>query len=351
MAVTDQVRNWRCRDAASCPRGTNSRPSHCLADEARGSRVGAEPRVTGRGRREIDVLLAVDPRQVVGCAVSMRSMIDAAAADVRFRFHVMTHRVSRRDRTDLVRTAVDARPGTAISVSEYDGSPFEHLVRSKLITRTCYAPLLLADVLPHDVERCVYADCDLVVSRDISELWEVPLAGHTLGAVMNGSLADSRSHQQRLRLREPRYFNSGLLLIDVARWRALRVGERAAELAAREGDSFILHDQDALNAALQEDWIELPWYWNVWTTSDRLNEDSAAIFHFMGAPKPWHADYDGRFRSRFMDCLDRTPFRSRCPWNPLGIGRLVARVRRRIPYVPGALRVLRLRLRAPLVKR
>lgn len=289
----------------------------------------------------IHVLLALDSHQVVGCAVTIRSILDNAEPGAQLWFHVMTSGVSVRDRNALAQTVAETKRGARVSFYEVDTSRFSRLLRSKLVTHTCYAPLLVAEVLPEHIQRCIYADCDLAVERDIVGLWEFSLEGKTLGAVVNGDLEDALGHQRRLGLRAPHYFNSGVLLIDLARWREHRVGERAAAVAAEIGDALILHDQDALNVALQDDWVELPWYWNVWTTSMRLTNDSAAVFHFMGAPKPWHADYAGRYANHFFRYAERTPFRVRKPWNPLGVGAFLARMRRRVPYLPAVLRLLR----------
>jgi hypothetical protein len=64
----------------------------------------------------------------------------------------------------------------------------------------------------------------------------------------------------------------------------------------------------------------------------------------MGGPKPWHADYDRRFQEKFYRYLDRTPLSGWRPWNPAGLGAGLARLRRRIPYLPSAVRHLRRRI-------
>jgi hypothetical protein len=95
---------------------------------------------------------------------------------------------------------------------------------------------------------------------------------------------------------------------------------------------------------VEGDWIELPLHWNQWVVDPSLHTRSRAVFHYMGAPKPWHADYNGRFSDLFLDCLDRTPFRGTRPWNPGGLGALLARTRRRVPYLPAVIRIARRRL-------
>jgi lipopolysaccharide biosynthesis glycosyltransferase len=293
----------------------------------------------------VHVMLAVDPRCAIGCAVSMQSIADNATAGVPIHFHVVTSGLSEADRNALRSTAngITGRH-LRVSFSEFDPALVAHLVRSKIVTHTAYARLFLADLLPRDVTRCVYVDCDLVFERDIVELWGIDLNGCCVGAVPNGSAEEVQRYQQRLGLATPAYFNSGVLLVDVDRWRRMEVGPRAMAEAARVGDHLILHDQDALNCALHGDWLPLPLHWNVWVIYPGLKPGDRAVRHFMGAPKPWHADYDGPYADRFLSYLDRTAYRGWRPWNPGGIGSWLARVRRRVPYLPSVLRIARLRL-------
>ncbi len=289
----------------------------------------------------IHILLAVDARQVLGCAVSMRSVLEHVRAGAEVHFHLMTDGVPDRDRAALRETvAGSGRPAT-LALYDVDVSRFEHLMRSKLISHTAYARLLLDEVLPTGVERCIYLDCDMVVVRDIAEAWTFDLQGLTLAAVEDGKEVDARAHQERLGLAAPRYFNSGFAVIDVARWRARGVSASAIAHAERVGDRLVLHDQDAMNCALEGDWVPLPNEWNAHVPfTEWLREDSEAVFHYTSAPKPWSADYDRRFGALFYRYLDLTAYAGHRPWNPLGLGALVARTRRRFPYLPTVIRVL-----------
>lgn len=291
---------------------------------------------------ELHLVFAADERCVEGCAVAVRSAVESSTAD-RVHLHLVTSGLDEAQRDLLTRTADEAPRDTTVDFTEFDAAPVRHLLRSKLITHTAYARLFLAELLP-GVERCIYLDCDLVVRRDLAELWATPLQGLTLGAVDNAAWQDPREHQARLGLARPRYFNSGVLLLDLARWRQREVGARALEVAGRLGDRLVLHDQDALNCALQEDWLSLPGHWNRWVIEPELRADAEVVFHYMGWPKPWHADYDRPHGALFFETLDRTPLRGWRPWNPLGLGRQAARLRRRFPFIPTVIRMVRNRM-------
>jgi lipopolysaccharide biosynthesis glycosyltransferase len=295
----------------------------------------------------IHVVLAADRRCVRGCAVSIRSILENSRPIASFHFHLITSGVRARARDDLARTVRGSDRDAQVSFATFDTAAVRHLVRSRRISHTAYVRVFLGSLLPPQVRRCIYVDCDLLFERDIVELWETELGGRSAGAVDNSKWEDSELHRRRLGLREATYFNSGVLLVDLELWRKRKVDARALALAERLGDELILHDQDALNGALEGDWLPLSLHWNVWVIDPELQASARAIFHFMGWPKPWHADYSGRFADKFFRYLDETPFAGWRPWNPLGMGHLLRRARQRLPYLPSVARILRIRGSTP----
>ena len=180
------------------------------------------------------------------------------------------------------------------------------------LTPSTYSRLLIPELLPTHVRRAVYLDADVLVRSDVSRLFKVDLGGSPIGTVRD-FLITSTAHQAsgvRDRTHARPYFNAGVLVIDVAKWRSSRVAERALEYAA-SGDSLLWADQDALNAVVQ-DWCELDFHWNVQPSAGdlfaaerqptpeaqpRLHHEggeldhsvyrAARILHFAGPVKPW----------------------------------------------------------------
>jgi len=292
----------------------------------------------------IQIVLAVDRRHVTGCSVTMQSVLENVNPASALHFHVAVDGISARDRARLMATVV---PRATLEFWEFDRSRVLHLTRSRIISHSAYARFFVGEIVPPGESRCIYLDSDLIVERDVSELRGFPLDGRTLGAVENLWAEEQAEHQARLGLSAPRYFNSGVLLIDLERWRARDVMRRALDAGARLGHDLILHDQDALNCTLDADWVALPSAWNVAVFNPALTGESAAVFHYMGAPKPWEVDYDGPFAEKFVKYLRLSPYAEVRPWNPAGLGRMLARMRRRLPSLGGTLRVLERRLRSP----
>ncbi len=114
-----------------------------------------------------------------------------------------------------------------------------------------YARLFVSSDLPQELNRVLYLDCDIVVMRSIRELWNLDLQGKTIGALMD---AFSRYYRKNLDL-EPDdiMFNSGVMLIDLEKWRRKNVESRLFEFIKAKNGRIQQGDQGALNAVLSYD--------------------------------------------------------------------------------------------------
>ena len=200
-----------------------------------------------------------------------------------------------------------------------DGVPI-----SGYITPAAYDRLLLGDVLPADVSRVLYLDSDIVIAGSIAELWNLDLGGNVVGAVA------SEEHRAgapgRLGLADgEHYFNSGVLLIDLERWRRDRVGHAALAFARDEPHRITWHDQCALNFVLRGRWLALDRKWNLQPPAigpftaylypvpseeglERLR--GAVVIHFTTVAKPWNFLCGHPARHRYWQYLKKTAWRN-----------------------------------------
>ncbi len=190
---------------------------------------------------------------------------------------------------------------------------------------TTYHRLMLARLLPPEVERAIWLDCDMLVERDLTALWNVDLDGHALLAARDRlvPLVSSRygvRSWRSLGLRaEAAYFNSGVMVVDVGRWRDEQVEDRAVRYLRGHRDEIVFWDQEGLNAVLSDRWKEIDprWNWPARTEPDARSgpaEQGPWILHFNGMLKPWLLpEPPAGPRARFYRHLDETPWAG---WRP-----------------------------------
>lgn len=102
--------------------------------------------------------------------------------------------------------------------------------------------------------RAIYMDADMVVTEDLSALWTMQLAT-PVGAVIDAHIVWMASpsmwrpwREEGLQPLTP-YLNTGLMLMDLDRWRAEKLTERTLHFLEKYELPCV--DQDALNLALR----------------------------------------------------------------------------------------------------
>lgn len=114
-----------------------------------------------------------------------------------------------------------------------------------------YARLFVSRVLPENLDRVLYLDCDIIINDSLSGLWNLDMKGKTISALMD---AFSTSYRQNIGLKERDImFNSGVMLIDLKKWKSQKVEKKLLRFIASRKGVIQQGDQGALNAVLSHD--------------------------------------------------------------------------------------------------
>ncbi len=175
--------------------------------------------------------------------------------------------------------------------------------------------LLIPELFP-DLDRALYLDADILFLASVDELFALDLGAHDLGAVPTHAVAGVPPH---LRGELARYYASGLLLMNLPRFRAGNYAERMLEFLRTR--RYEMPDQDALNYVAR-DCLELPARWSYETAffreavadaALRLEGEAAKIVQFSTGDKPWHLGNRHPLRPLFWRYLRMTPYRRTLP--------------------------------------
>ncbi len=217
--------------------------------------------------------------------------------------------------------------GGKVSFLQVDTNKYKNLYTSFQYTPAVYYRLDLANVLNENISKCIYVDCDLIFMDDIRKIWDIDLEGHPIGAIEDVGLMTSKKglaeKAQTLGLQpKQKYFNSGVVVMDLKLWRANRLAEAAIKLA--NSSHFASHDQDVLNKLFLGNWKEIDLRWNVtppitylypkilFSTQYRVKSLAArrnpGILHYAGRYKAWEfAEHKG-FNEEYYALLKQSAF-------------------------------------------
>jgi lipopolysaccharide biosynthesis glycosyltransferase len=269
---------------------------------------------------ECPFVFACDAGYAMQLATALRSLADANRSAWPLEIYILSSGFSESTKEKILLS----QPAGSCSVhwAPVDVAQFAGFSILPHISSIAYARLLIPRVLPESISRALYLDTDILVLGDLAPLCQLDLQGAVVGAVVDQRL-DSQVKLGRTTIdglpfpHVQDYFNDGVLLIDVARWRSERIPEGALEYLKRYPDT-IYGDQDSLNVACDGSWRKLHSGWNCYQIDldQPLSEMAAAqrpnIIHFHGWSKPWdprslnvNAPFYESFRSRTL--FRRTP--------------------------------------------
>ena len=272
-------------------------------------------------RERIVVVCGTDNRYTAPLAVTLRSAIDHLDPQRSILAYVLYSDVTDEDRRRVSHDLPSNR--CAVRWIPVDASKVAGVPLWGRMPVSTYFKLFLTELLPADITRAVWLDCDLLVLDDLSVLWDTDLRGFAAAAVQDKLVPRASSRGGIARRAEvgisddAKYFNAGVMLIDLPRWRAERVTARALDHLTRRWKSVVFWDQEGLNVALTGRWLELDakWNYNVSLPSNRRRADEPVpgILHFAGMLKPWVYRTSDPEWSRYIECLDTTSWKGTRP--------------------------------------
>ena len=285
----------------------------------------------------------------IACTFDERMVMPAFAllASVR-RFHPTTrvhaHLMHAPGLNAEIDQIVAALAGPLFAFTLYEASTdYGHLSAMSHYSKANFYRVDLMTKIEH-AERCLYLDCDIIVTRDLMELYRTDMGGHVTAASTDYLVRYYMSELDRkvpfrgrnyttaeyldevLTLKGGKYLNSGVMVVDLARWNAERVSERVMDYClARPGLTMV--DQDGINAVLDGRYAEIDCRWNAtvymrtvyektrktpsaaWAKIIALWTDDPWIVHFTFESKPWEpGHHKTAYDDVFWDYMMGSPF-------------------------------------------
>lgn len=192
---------------------------------------------------------------------------------------------------------------------------------------TAYGRLFLGELLPET--NCVlYLDSDIIVNLDVKDVFE-QMSGDDLLFVScvgerNWSLDKVLYKKAALKM-EGLCFNSGVLGINLKKWRAENAYQKCIDTIKKFPNQFLSADQAVLNVAFNDDFKILSENINIGALGSYKKELGNGIYHFIGLPKPWHPLMKKYHKNYFM--WERYIKQSALNFNPVRYFNLVNTVR------------------------
>lgn len=278
----------------------------------------------------MNILYASNDGYARHLGVSLYSLLEHNKEAGELSVYVLSVGMSQENRERLLSIAGEAkRPLTVIEMGD-----LKERIHGNVDTRgfdiSAMTRLFAAEALPDAVKKAIYLDCDTVILGNLEPLWNTDLKGALIGMVPEPTVYEEMKASIDLAKDDP-YYNSGVLLMDLERWRQEGLQDKLLQYYIDKGGDLFACDQDTLNGALKGRICSLSPKYNFFTNyryfdyktlvglnasyrevGEKEFEEAKrrpVILHFMGDERPWIAGNHNHYRKYYEAYLSRTPWR------------------------------------------
>ena len=259
--------------------------------------------------KEIPIFFATDDNYVPFLDVSIRSLIDNASKDYKYRIVVLNTGLNKQN-TDKIK----AMENENFKIDFTDISYAVESLRNKL--PVCYHfglaawyRLFIQSLFPQ-YDKIVYLDCDIVVLGDISKLYNMDMQGNNIAGVVEQFVLRTKEFSDYTKLAigvdAKNYINSGIMLIDLKKFREQNIEQKFTYLINKYNFDVIDPDQAYINFLCKDKIKYLDVAWNR-EPLECLECQKPQIIHYALYKKPWQYD-DVYLGEHFWNYAKKSPF-------------------------------------------
>lgn len=267
----------------------------------------------------------IDSKYTRFCGVLMVSLFENNKNES-IKMHILGYHLTNENKKDLL--DITQSYNNEIQFYDIDETIFAGFPISEQWPIVIYFRLMLPMLIDKSIQRILYLDCDILCRGKLNEFYYMDMDNKTICA-KEDILSNYPALYNRLNY-SPLYgyFNSGVILIDLQRWKELNITYKCIEYIQNH---VVKHpDQDALNAVLYKEkkivdsrWNYLSNFHTRYISIQEFEEDLyktkvyyPVLIHFTGA-KPWSNKCDSPFKKEWITYQGKTKWKNLIPKHTL----------------------------------
>lgn len=269
----------------------------------------------------INIAFSSDNNYVPFLCVSIYSLLENSNKNNTYNIYVLDGGISTENKEKLL-NSLSIFKNFNIEFTKINKEIFKNIKEFLQLNQSAYYRLLLPDILPN-VKKIIYLDCDLLILKDITNLFEEDLENSLIAC----SKIFHPNYQNILQKIYPNVkiksaINSGVTIMDLEKLRLENYTKKFIDFVNINSEKLITGDQDVLNIVLVDKIKLISPQWNSTSylfvtknykrcgldkkTYDKYTKEPS-IVHFDGI-KPWSPGSSHPYKKYFFKYLSKTKF-------------------------------------------
>lgn len=172
------------------------------------------------------------------------------------------------------------------------------------ISAATYYRIFVDNYIQKNIKTIFYIDADIIFLKNPINLFkknreELLSSNFVIAARTEKYFSDSKDEVfSRLNLYE-KYFNAGVLIINLHLWREQKIKEKLTAEMKKISNLIIHWDQDVLNSYFNGEYYELDKNLNYNSTDFYNLNNDVILLHYIGSKKPWYMSGLFNFGSQY----------------------------------------------------
>ncbi len=266
--------------------------------------------------KRLSIVVSTDNHYLILLAVLVKSIEENNKTNLPIDLYVISENVTEQNKSRLAKSINQ-------SITTIFWFELEEIVQDKYkvpfdwtsFPRNIHARLYVPHFIPSHVEKILYLDVDMIVCKDVAELFEIDLGNNIVGAVLDqhvhtfsNAWGGIKNYKELGLSPDSKYFNTGLLMINCNAWRAFGVTQKVINCIEQNKQYANFPDQYGLNVVLADRWTNYDPLWNYFSFGE---EQKPFLIHFVKR-KPIYQSYEGNldYKAIFLEFLAKTQWKN-----------------------------------------
>ena len=209
----------------------------------------------------MNVMYASDNNYAWLMGVSMVSLFENNRESKEINVYLFGDKISSGN-VDMLNRAAE-QYGRKLEIIDVNKLTLPEKLYSGRYPKSAFSRLFAYDLLPKEIGRVLYLDCDIIVDSGIEDLYNHAMDGKIIWAVKD---CVSKAYKQKIGIKgEDVYINTGVMLMNLEKMRKFPMAERITAFVDRFAGVMDYADQEIVNGIFQGEFGILPPQWNVMT--------------------------------------------------------------------------------------